>query len=81
MPFQRIAQGDLRYALINFDDKGRERTDDPQGGVFSRAIEEYVRQTQPSHILLFSHGWKGDVPAAIEQYNRWMTAMWRLGDD
>jgi hypothetical protein len=81
MPFQRIPEGDLRYALINFDEKGRERTDDPQGGVFSRALEEHVRQTQPTHILLFSHGWKGDVPGAIEQYNRWMTAMWRLADD
>jgi hypothetical protein len=81
MPFQKIPQSDLRYALISFDDDGRERTDDPQGGVFSRAVEAHVKATRPSHILLFSHGWKGDVPGAIEQYERWMGAMWRLGAD
>ena len=81
MPFQTVPGTDLRYALINFDKDGRERTDDPQGGTFSRAIEDHVRQTQPTHILLFSHGWKGDVPGAIEQYNRWLGAMWRLADD
>jgi hypothetical protein len=81
MPFQTVPQLDLRYALITFDKDGKERTDDPQGGVFSRAIEEHVKTTQPTHILLFSHGWKGDVPGAIDQYNRWMGAMWKLTAD
>lgn len=78
MPFHAIPDTDLRYALICFDDDGRERTDDPEGGVFSRTLLERVRQLAPTHIFLFSHGWMGDVPAAIEQYNRWMGAMWRI---
>ena len=43
---------------------GKERTDDPVGGVFSRTILDRVKQTQPSHVFLFSHGWKGDVPVS-----------------
>ena len=81
MPFQNIPSLDVRYALINFDDNGRERTDDPEGGVFSRKVQEQVRQTQPTDIFLFSHGWKGDVPSAIDQYNRWIGAMWKLTAD
>jgi hypothetical protein len=81
MPFQQVPGHDVKYALINFDDGGRERTDDPEGGVFSRAIQQQVQQKQPSHIFLFSHGWKGDVPSAIDQYNRWIGAMWKLDAD
>src|SRR5688500_5888759 len=81
MPFQQVPGHDVKYALINFDDGGRERTDDPEGGVFSRAIQQQVRQKQPTHVFLFSHGWKGDVPSAIDQYNRWISAMWKMETD
>jgi hypothetical protein len=81
MPFQTIPSTDVRYALINFDDEGRERTDDREGGTFSKLLLEHAQQLQPSHIFLFSHGWKGDIPAAIEQYDRWIGAMWALTDD
>lgn len=81
MPVHAIPDTDLRYALIAFDDSGRERDDDPEGGVFSRTILERVRRDPPTHIFLFSHGWMGDVPRAIDQYNRWMGAMWRLEAD
>src|SRR5688572_15553198 len=77
MPFQSIPGTDQRFALISFDDKGRERTDDPDGGVFSRTVHTHVAQTQPSHIFFFVHGWKGDFPAAIDQYNQWIGAMWK----
>ena len=81
MPFQTIPSTDIRYALINFDERGRERTDDSEGGTFSRALLEHAAQLQPSHVFLFSHGWKGDVPSAIDQYNRWIGAMMALGAD
>src|ERR1044072_3090728 len=81
MAFQRIPGADVEYALVNFNDDGRERTDDPAGGVFSRTILDPVKQTRPSHVFLFSHGWKGDVPSAIDQYNRWIGAMWKLETD
>ena len=81
MPFQKIPELGIEYALIHFDDQGRERTDDPQGGVFSKTLIDKVRREKPSHIFMFSHGWKGDVPSAIEQYNRWIGAMWKLEAD
>ena len=40
MPFQKIPELGIEYALIHFDDQGRERTDDPEGGVFSRTLLE-----------------------------------------
>ncbi|MFN0166432.1 MAG: hypothetical protein ACKV22_08375 [Bryobacteraceae bacterium] len=81
MPYRDIPGANLRYALISFDDKGRERTDDPEGGVFSRRLIESARQEKPTNIFLFSHGWKGDLPAAIDQYNRWIGAMGGLVAD
>ena len=81
MPFQKIPGLDVEYALIHFDDRGRERTDDPQGGVFSRSLLDKARREKPSHVFLFSHGWKGDIPSAIDQYNRWIGAMWKLDAD
>jgi hypothetical protein len=81
MPLHAIPGLDLEFALISFDDDGRERTDDPAGGVFSRMILDRARQTRPSHVFLFSHGWKGDVPSAVDQYNRWIAAMWNLEAD
>jgi len=73
--------GDLSYALIHFDDNGNERRDDPEGGVFSQTILKAAARDQPTNIFLFSHGWKGDVPSAIDQYNRWIGAMWKLEAD
>jgi hypothetical protein len=81
MPFQPLPGTDLSYALINFDGRGRERDDDAESGVFSRAILERVRQSPPTDIFFFNHGWKGDVPAAIDQYKRWIGALWKLGTD
>ena len=79
MPFQTIPGTTGQYALINFDGAGQER---PEGGVlFSKALLEKAQQEQPTNIFFFSHGWKGDVPAAIDQYNRWIGAMLALKDD
>ena len=72
---------DLTYALIHFDDNGKERTNDPEGGLFSATILSAAARDQPTNVFLFSHGWKGDVPSAIDQYNRWIGAMWKLKAD
>ena len=78
MPFQPLPGTDQRYALITFDDDGRERRDDPEGGTFSNAILSHLGELKPSHVFFFTHGWKGDVPSAIDQNNRWIGAMWKL---
>jgi hypothetical protein len=83
MPFQTIPGTKVQYALLNFDRAGKERLDDPEGigGRFSARLEEWVKAEKPTHVFLFSHGWKGDVPAAIDQYDRWIKAMLDRGDD
>jgi hypothetical protein len=81
MPFRTIDGVKQRYALISFDDKGAERQDDPAGGVFSREIVKAVQAEQPTHIFLYSHGWKGDIASAIDQYDRWIGAFCRLDAD
>jgi len=80
MPTQRI-QDDLTYALIHFDEDGKERKDDPEGGLFSASVLAAASRDQPTNIFLFCHGWKGDVPSAINQYNRWIGALWKLEAD
>lgn len=80
MPFQSI-DNEIQYAMINFDDRGIERADDPVGGRISGALLEQARRDKPTDVFLFSHGWKGDVPAAIDQYNRWIGSMCKLSAD
>jgi hypothetical protein len=81
MPFRRIPNVDLQYALISFDKDGRERTDDPAGGRLSEMLTTQARRDPPTNIFLFNHGWKGDFDAAVDQYDRWIGAMWKLQAD
>ena len=83
MPFQTIQNLGTRYALVSFDRNGIERRDDPDGknGLLSARLIEMVAQEKPTNVFLFSHGWKGDVPAAVDQYDRWIGAMVKLDAD
>ncbi len=65
---------DLSYYLIAFDKNGKERTDDSEG-LMSQKVAEILDQEPITDVFIFSHGWLGDVPAAIDQYNRWIGAM------
>jgi hypothetical protein len=83
MPFETIPGTGDQYALLSYDLDGKERTGDPHGagGLLSKEILARVAREQPSHVLFFCHGWKGDVAAARDQYNRWIKAMVDLADD
>jgi hypothetical protein len=83
MPFRTIPETDIQFALINFDASGSERTDDPDGldGKMSERLLETVSQNDFTNVFFFSHGWRGDVPAAIGQYNRWIKAFATLAAD
>jgi hypothetical protein len=83
MPFRQIPGTNVTYALIAFDKDGHERTDDPDGrnGVFTTRLLSDLDSNPPTNIFLFSHGWKGDMPAAVDQYNRWIKAMLDRSDD
>jgi hypothetical protein len=76
MPVRSLPGTDLSYALVVFDEKGDERAE-ADGSMLSEQVAE--RLADPAHpvtdVLLTSHGWKGDVPAAIEQFDRWIGAV------
>jgi pimeloyl-ACP methyl ester carboxylesterase len=77
MPFRKIQGTDSVYSLLCFDKASEERSDDPDGtdGRLSKRLLKLATTELPSHIFLFSHGWKGDVPAAVDQYDRWIKAV------
>jgi len=84
MSWQRIPNGDFEYALLSYDADGKERGS--SNSSFSEEVLATARQQQqqqqqqqhdePLHVFLFVHGWRGDIPAAIDQYNRWFGALW-----
>ncbi len=74
MPIRHVVKTDLRYYLICFDAEGKERTDDPDGLMIRRVLE--VLKAEPiTDVFLISHGWLGDIPDAIRQYDKWIGAM------
>jgi len=76
MPPRQIPDTDVEYYLLAFDKNGVEQPG-ADGTLGSDAVRAIL--ADPSNgitdVFLTSHGWKGDVPAAIEQYDRWIGAM------
>ena len=82
MPYRTIPSTSTRYALIAFDENGKERND-PDGidGRFSDRVLKDAQADPPTNVFFFSHGWKGDIDSAKDQYDRWITAMNKLDAD
>jgi hypothetical protein len=74
VPVEKVPNTSITYHLISYDDRGRERPDDPDGLMSGRAADA-VRESGVTDVFLLCHGWRGDVPAARAQYTRWITAM------
>ncbi|GBE91695.1 hypothetical protein [Nostoc cycadae] len=63
----------LDYYLVAFDANGNERLE-PTGFMSEKLAN--ILATQPiTDVFFISHGWMGDIPAAKEQYTKWITAM------
>jgi DNA/RNA endonuclease G (NUC1)/V8-like Glu-specific endopeptidase len=69
-----IPGSDLRYYLLVYDESNRERRDGP-GGVVSQRVLAAMEQEPITDVMLFSHGWLGDVPSARRQYGNWLATM------
>ena len=82
MPLRRIPGTDLEYFLVVHDEAGRERPE-PEGTMLSETVLQRASSSAApvSDVFFTSHGWKGDVPAAIEQYDKWIAAMAAVGAD
>jgi hypothetical protein len=81
MPVRQVPQTDVRYYLVCFDEQGRERRE-PDGSLLSEVVGRVIGDSREgiTDVFLASHGWKGDVPAAIEQYDLWVGEMVRSPD-
>ena len=81
MPLRGIRDTDVQYYLISFDERGVERRE-PDGTLLSEIVKKRLADPNEkiTDVFFASHGWKGDVPAAIEQYDRWMGEMARSPD-
>src|SRR5262249_30241626 len=81
MPIRTIAETNARYYLICFDENGMERRE-PDGSMLSQTVARLIGDPVEgiTDVFFASHGWKGDVPAAIEQYDRWVGEMVRSPD-
>ena len=74
----RFAATDRRvgYDLVCFDSGGRERTDDPDGPMSDLVLRTLAPDDSGiTDVFLLSHGWMGDLPAARDQYGKWLEAM------
>jgi len=80
MPVRTGTESGLRYYLVSFDADGNERPE-PTGELLSRAVVDECANGSVTDVFLVSHGWMGDVPAAIRQYDRWIAAMGRCTSD
>jgi hypothetical protein len=71
MPLRHIPNADppLTYQLIVFDDQGNERRE-PDGSLMSEKALTAIRK-DVSDIFVMSHGWLGDMDAALSQYDAW----------
>jgi hypothetical protein len=78
MPVRRVpGEEHLLYLLICHDADGKELTESKEGNpelLSARALDT-VGEEGVTDIFLISHGWKGDIPAAIAQYDSWIAAM------
>ncbi|MFI7530357.1 hypothetical protein [Nocardia salmonicida] len=71
MPTRRSA--DLDYHLVLLDRDGAERSE-ADGTKLSHALSDLAAEGV-TDIFLASHGWQGDIPAAIAQYDAWTAVM------
>src|SRR5580700_5953834 len=72
MGFESIPDTEFQYGLISFDADGKERSE--LGSLMSKLLIQKAAEDRVSNVFFFCHGWKGDVPAAKEQYGSWIKA-------
>jgi hypothetical protein len=83
LPIRTVPGSGVRYYLVCVDGTGAERVDDPDGvggRLIPRLIDEFQREPY-TDVFLMSHGWMGDVPAAVKQYDNWTGAMLACTED
>jgi pimeloyl-ACP methyl ester carboxylesterase len=73
MGLEKVPGRDTAYWLISYDGSGSERLE-RDGSASGRAVED-ISRSDATDVVVLSHGWQGDVPAARRQYNDWISEM------
>ena len=82
MPRFRATDRRVGYDMVCFDSGGEERRDDPDGLMSDQVLRSLAATDSGiTDVFLLCHGWKGDVPAAKEQFDGWLEAMTRCEAD
>jgi hypothetical protein len=73
MPRRQVPGTNIDYYLVLFDADGNERIESSG----QRLSEELLDKATVgvTDVFVLSHGWKGDIPAAISQYDAWIGQM------
>jgi hypothetical protein len=74
MPIRNVPNSSQKYYLLNFDAQGTERPESDQSMLSQKLLSDLGSQPV-TDVFLMSHGWRGDVPAAIRQYDAWSGSM------
>jgi hypothetical protein len=82
MPKRDLPAVQASYYLLSVDSDARE-VPDPQlpGGKTSDSVINAVKASAATDVFIWSHGWKGDVAGAYEQYDKWVGAFAGLPAD
>jgi len=78
MGFHTIPDTAIQYGLIAYDGDGNERPE--ATGKFSQKLIEEAAAEPVTNVFFFSHGWQGDLPAGIAQFDRWIGALMKSPD-
>jgi hypothetical protein len=68
------------FHLVCVDRSGDERRE-RGGDLASKALAQELAAEPYTDIFVLSHGWKGDVPAAVAQYDAWIASMLACTND
>jgi len=80
MPIVQRQGSDFKYYLIAHGPDGAEKIE-PDGDFLSRRVLDSLAADSISDVFYISHGWKGDLPAALQQYDNWIAAMEKCQED
>jgi hypothetical protein len=78
MGYHTISGTGHSYGLIAYGADGVERKE--AASLFSRTLIGDIAAQSITDVFLFTHGWKGDIPSAIDQYDSWMGALMASAD-
>jgi hypothetical protein len=84
MTVREVPGADVTYHLVCYDDDGRERPESAgtlASNTLRSLVADNVADGPVTDVFFLSHGWQGDIPAAIDQYDRWVGAMTQQTED